>query len=111
MPPSFAKRLRKNQTGAERLLWSRLRDRQLAGCYFRRQSPIGPYVVDFVCRERRLVVEVDGSQHAFRREKDRRRTEWLESRRYRVVRFWNREVLEDVEEVLEAVLGALEGRC
>ncbi|MGA7490442.1 MAG: endonuclease domain-containing protein, partial [Xanthobacteraceae bacterium] len=83
-------------TDAEAKLWRHLRSRQLAGCKFVRQEPIGPYICDFVCRERRLVVEVDGSQHADS-PADRTRDAWLASRRYRVLRFWNNEVLTNIE--------------
>ena len=107
---SRARRLRVEQTLAEHRLWTRLRARQLDGCHFRRQSPIGGYVVDFVCRRRRLVVEVDGGQHAERREADAARTAWLERRGYKVVRFWNRDVLETVEGVVEAILAELRDR-
>ena len=95
-----ARQLRKNQTDAEQKLWSHLRRRQLDAFRFRRQQPIGPYVVDFFCPEARLIVEVDGGQHAERTEQDAERTEWLEARGYRVARYWNNEVLGNIEGVL-----------
>jgi very-short-patch-repair endonuclease len=95
-----AKRLRSRSTDAERKLWSRLRNRQLAGAKFRRQVPIGRYVVDFICFEAALVVEVDGGQHAARVDHDVARTAWLEREGYRVVRFWNNDVLQNIEGVL-----------
>ena len=107
---SRARRLRAERTLAEHRLWMRLRARQLDGCRFRHQFPIGGYVVDFVCRRRRLVVEVDGGQHAERREADAARTAWLERRGYKVVRFWNSDVLEAIEGVVETILAELRDR-
>jgi very-short-patch-repair endonuclease len=92
--------LRKDATGAEKKLWHRLRDRQIAGFKFVRQEPIGPFFADFVCRERKLIVEVDGGQHADSLS-DERRTKWLASSGYKVVRFWNHEVDKKMEGVLE----------
>jgi very-short-patch-repair endonuclease len=103
----LARDLRKNMTDAERLLWYHLRHRQFAGCRFRRQAPIGPYIVDFVCFEHRLIVELDGSQHAVQVEEDVRRTEWLNSQGFRVLRFWNNQMFEEREEVLETIWIAL----
>ena len=105
-----ARRLRAGRTPAERRLWARLRARQLDGCHFRHQDVIGGCVVDFACRRRRLVVEVDGGQHAERRKADAARTARLERRGYRVVRFWNHEVLENVEGVVETILAELRAR-
>lgn len=95
--------LRRNMTDAERKLWQRLRSRQVEGQKFRRQHPIGPYVVDFVCLEARLIVEVDGGQHANRLPYDRCRTEWLEARGFRVLRFWNHEVLGELDAVAKVI--------
>ncbi len=103
MPNEFAKRLRRDQTDAERLLWARLRDRQLNGYKFRRQRPIERYVVDFVCIERRLVVELDGGQHAEQMRKDDLRTAEIVRRGFRVIRFWNNDVIANIEGVLEAI--------
>jgi len=94
-------------TEAERLLWRALRDRQLAGFKFRRQHPVRPYVVDFVCIERKLVVEIDGGQHAQQVAKDAVRTTVIQAKGYRVIRFWNNEVLENLEGVLQSILAAL----
>jgi very-short-patch-repair endonuclease len=99
-----ARRLRKQPTDSETKLWSRLRRRQVGNIRFRRQSPIGPYVVDFVCAEIRLIVEVDGGQHSWREAQDARRTEWLESQGYRLIRFWDNEVNENIEGVLEKIV-------
>ena len=104
-----ARQLRKNPTDAERKLWKHLRLKQLEGHRFRRQVPIGPYYADFLCLERRLIVEVDGGQHAEREIEDSRRTAWLESQGFRVIRCWNNEVLQNIEGVVEAVLAALRG--
>jgi very-short-patch-repair endonuclease len=101
---SRAQQLRRDSTDAEQRLWSVLRDRQLGGYQFRRQTPIRGYIVDFVCKQRRLVVELDGSQHQQRADYDRERTEVLESLGYRVLRFWNNDVLDDLESVVDALL-------
>lgn len=103
-----AKRLRLHATDAERLLWQRLRSRQLAGAKFRRQATIGPYIVDFVCLEAKLIIEADGGQHS--PERDAARTAWLESRGLRVVRFWNHDILQNIDGILEAILLLLEGQ-
>ena len=95
-----ARALRNNPTDAESKLWAQLRQRNLDGFRFRRQQPIGPYIVDFFCPDARLVVEIDGGQHAARENEDAERTEWLGSRGYRVVRYWNNEVLSNTEGVL-----------
>ena len=96
-------------TDAERRLWYHLKLRQLDGQKFRKQAPIGEYVVDFVCHESKLIVELDGGQHASDVEYDEKRTEWLNSRGYRVLRFWNFQVFEELEPVLEAIWNALDG--
>jgi primosomal protein N' (replication factor Y) len=106
-PTRRARRLRTHSTDAERRLWRHLRNRQVAGAKFRRQHPFPPYVVDFCCVERRLVVEVDGGQHEENR--DRARTEFLQSKGFRVLRFWNNDVLTNTEGVLESILAALAG--
>src|SRR5919197_4891358 len=91
-------RLRREMTDAERRLWQHLRGRQVEGRKFRRQHPVGCYVLDFVCLEARLVIEVDGGQHGERVKDDGLRTEWLEARGFRVLRFWNHEVLNKLDE-------------
>lgn len=100
---AFARSLRANQTDAERRLWQRLRSRQLDGLKFRRQHPIGPYIVDFCCLEQRLIVELDSGQHAGETKNDEVRTHWLRLQGYRVLRFWNHEVLIETSAVLEAI--------
>ncbi|MGD0072963.1 MAG: DUF559 domain-containing protein [Candidatus Binataceae bacterium] len=92
--------LRADLTDAETLLWSRLRDRQLAGVKFRRQHPIGPYIVDFCCVEHHLIVEVDGGQHAEAASADEKRSAYLTSFGFKVLRFWNGDVLANIEGVL-----------
>ena len=106
MASELARRLRKGQTDAERRLWMALRDRRLAGYKFRRQRPIGPYVVDFASIRHRLVIEVDGSQHADS-EADMRRTAWLERYGWRVIRVWNNEVSGSPDAVIEYVFSVL----
>ena len=105
---SRARELRRQSTDAERLLWSRLRDRRLMGLKFKRQYPIGRCIVDFVCKERNLVIEIDGGHHQEQRESDQSRTEWLGSRGFEVVRYWNNQVLEDIDSVLESIRMTLE---
>jgi very-short-patch-repair endonuclease len=102
----IARRLRQNSTIAEQRLWHRLRSRSLYGMKFVRQGPIGPYFVDFVCRERRLIVEVDGGQHC-ENAGDAVRDQWLNGHGYQVLRFWNNDVLGNIDGVLEAIANAL----
>jgi len=105
---STAQRLRKNRTDAEIHLWQHLRRRQLDGSRFRQQVPLGPYVFDFLCVKSRLIVEVDGGQHAINVDTDEERTAWLKSRGFRVFRFWNNDVLKNIDGVLAAILKELE---
>jgi len=97
-----AKRLRQNMTEAEQKLWQALRARQL-GRKFRRQHPLGPYIVDFVCLQDKLVIEVDGGQHLLQVRSDQARTHWLQKSGYRVLRFWNNNVLKDINTVMERI--------
>jgi very-short-patch-repair endonuclease len=101
-----ARNLRRSSTDAETKLWNRLRSRALLGQKFVRQEPIGPFTVDFVCREQRLVIEVDGGQHATD-PRDAVRDQWLIDHRYRVLRFWNNDVLSNIDGVLETIATAL----
>jgi len=105
-----ARELRQPQTRAETILWRQLRDKRLKGLKFRRQHPIGPFVVDFCCLEHQLVVEIDGDTHATQIEYDEERTEWLETQGYRVIRFTNQEVYCQLPAVLEAIWAACEGQ-
>lgn len=103
---SVASELRTTMTDAERKLWNRLRGEQL-GVKFRRQHPYEDFVLDFVCIDRKLVVEVDGSQHFELAARDEARTKRLEAAGYRVLRFWNNEVLEETDAVVEAIWNVL----
>jgi len=106
----FARTMRRNMTEAEFRLWLRLRARAVEGLKFRRQVPIGPFIVDFFCAERRLVVEIDGSQHFAEAAiaADARRTAWLEARGFRVLRLTNPDVMNNVEAVYWAIADAAE---
>jgi very-short-patch-repair endonuclease len=108
-PLDKARRLRRDMTEAESKLWHRLRRRQLDGYRFRRQVPIGGYFVDFACLGARLVVEIDGGQHKKDegQAQDAQRTRWLQSKGYRVLRFWNSSVLAETHVVLETIFSAL----
>ncbi|WP_084182762.1 endonuclease domain-containing protein [Nevskia soli] len=106
---SLARNLRSNSTDAERLIWRSLRNRTLFSCKFRRQYPIGPYIADFACVEKRLIVELDGGQHADNVIQDEARTAFLQTQGYRVLRFWNNDVLSQTAAVLEAIHGAVNG--
>lgn len=99
-----ARSLRQNMSLAEQRLWYHLRDKRLNGIKFRRQQVIGQYIVDFVCMQHRLVLELDGGQHAEQMEYDAQRTAFLHQQGYRVLRFWNDEVLQQTESVLEKIL-------
>ena len=100
---AVARALRISSTDAENLLWRQLRRKQFTGLKFRRQQPIDNYVVDFVCFEKRVVVEVDGGQHALEREKDVEREGYLIRNGFKVLRFWNNEVLQNIDGVLEVI--------
>jgi len=104
-----AQTLRSVPTDAERKLWLRLRDRRLNGAKFVRQAPVGPYFADFACRESKLIVELDGSQHVDSAY-DATRDAWLVSQGYSVLRFWNADVFEAIDGVCETIVAALEGR-
>jgi len=102
-----ARNLSRQQTDVEFKLWMRLRDRQLCGAKFRRQHPIGPYIVDFCCPDRKLIVELDGGQHAEQASADQIRTNFLEAAGYCVVRFWNHQVLDQMDAILEKIVRLL----
>ena len=99
--------LRKNMTDAETLLWSHLRRKQMQAFKFRRQAPIGPYIADFVCIEAPLVIELDGGQHALGANHDDRRDAYMTARGYQVLRFWNNDIIENLDGVLETISLAL----
>ena len=112
LPPRLldhARELRRSSTDAEALLWQLLRNRGLGGFKFRRQVVIGPYILDFFCKERRIAIEVDGGQHALpdRAPPDERRSTLLAQRGIRVLRFWNHEVLRETESAVEAIWNEL----
>ena len=115
MPPPksllrFARGLRADSTDAEHRLWYCLRSRRMTGAKFRRQHPIGPYIVDFVCFESRLIVELDGGQHQEQARGDHRRDELLRAQGFLVLRFWDNDVLLRTEAVLEAIWTAIQDR-
>jgi very-short-patch-repair endonuclease len=101
----FARQLRKTMTDAEVRVWFHLRRNQLGGFRFRKQHPVGPYIADFACIEARLIVEIDGSQHGS--PNDAQRDAWLRDNGFRILRFWNNDVLNRIHEVLATILDAL----
>ena len=101
-----ARCLRRDATDAEQFLWKRLRSREIVGYKFVRQQPIGRYIVDFVCREKRLIIEVDGGQHA-ENAWDQTGDAWLGEHNYRVLRFWNNEIMSNIDGVLQTIVDAL----
>jgi very-short-patch-repair endonuclease len=101
-----ARRLRRDSTDAELKLWYRLRSRSILGFKFVRQEPIGRHIVDFACRERRVIVELDGGQHADSKS-DLARDQWLAEHGYRVLRFWNNDVMTNIDGVLETIAMAV----
>jgi len=103
----YAQVLRRRQTDAEKLLWQRLRDRRLNGWKFKRQVPIEKFIVDFCCADGKLVIELDGGQHGNRTQQDMARTDILSSNGYLVLRFWNNDVLTNLDGVLEEILSTL----
>jgi very-short-patch-repair endonuclease len=108
LPRDRARTLRADATEAEQKLWSRLRKKRVCGFQFRRQYSIGPFFVDFVCLRARLILEVDGSQHADQEKQDESRSEFLGTNGYTVLRFWNFEVMSDIDSVLERIAEVLE---
>jgi very-short-patch-repair endonuclease len=101
-----ARELRQRSTSAEQVLWIRLRGRKLHGLKFRRQHPLGPYIVDFCCPSQKLIVEIDGEVHTYQREQDAARTEHLEQYGYRVIRFCNKDVFQNLDTVLRDIASA-----
>jgi very-short-patch-repair endonuclease len=108
---STARKLRLGSTDAEQKLWRRLRALEMRGSHFRRQVPIGNFVADFACLAAKLLIEVDGSQHGSESgaKRDMERTRWLEKEGYRVLRFWNNEVADNIDDVMDAIYEALYG--
>jgi very-short-patch-repair endonuclease len=109
MPSAKARQLRVSMTDAEKRLWSALRARRLSRYKFRRQHPLGPYILDFACIEHRLAIEADGGQHA-ESNADSNRTAWLERQGWRVMRFWNNDILTNIEGVVEMIVLELKAR-
>lgn len=103
----LARNLRKNMTPAEQQLWSLLRKQQLDGYRFRRQTPLGRYIADFVCFEARLVIELDGEHHHGQYEYDRERDHWMQQQQFQVLRFWNHEIFTAPEAVIQKIRSAL----
>ncbi len=99
-----ARDLRKRSTDAERLLWKHLRTKRMNNLKFKRQQPIGNYIVDFICFEKRIVIELDGGQHALQRDKDKGRDSWLEGQGFLILRFWNNDVLTNIHGVMEVII-------
>lgn len=108
-PTLRSRELRNNPTAAEQKLWMHLRNRQL-GVRFNRQVPLCPFICDFAARSAKLIIEVDGGQHATRSAQDMARTEFVERKGYRLLRFWNNDVLERIEGVMMAIEEALKDR-
>ena len=102
----LARKLRKNQTSQERIIWNLLRNQQFQGLKFRRQYPVGDYIVDFICKEIKLIIEIDGGQHNSEEgiEYDLKRTEYLETKGYKVIRFWNNEIDNNLEGVYQSLM-------
>jgi very-short-patch-repair endonuclease len=109
--PAAAKKLRANTTPHERALWRALKELPIEGTHFRRQAPIGPYIVDFLCPAKRLIIELDGGHHNddTTAKRDSERQAWLEQEGYRVIRFWNSDVTRDLNAVLERIYVELYG--
>src|SRR5262245_122230 len=110
MSRDLARQLRKNMTDTEQFVWAKLRQKQLGGFKFRRQMSLGPYIVDFICLEARLIVELGGGQHAVQQEKDAVRTQWLEGEGFLVLRFWNHQALEEWDAVEQVIWEHLQRR-
>jgi very-short-patch-repair endonuclease len=105
---SRARQLRRNPTDVERLLWQRLRFWQVDGCKFRRQQPLGHYIVDVVCLQKRLIIELDGGQHAQEVNADAKRDAWLRNQDFIILRFWNNDVLTNIDGVMQLIVKNLQ---
>jgi very-short-patch-repair endonuclease len=108
-PVTLIRELRRNQSDAESILWARMRNSRFEGVKFRRQHPLGNYIVDFASLDAKLIIEVDGGQHneSGMIEEDKQRTKWLESKGFKVLRFWNSDVFENLDGVLEKIRESL----
>ena len=98
-----AKNLRKDQTEAEKMLWKNLRAKQIKGYKFRRQHPMGSFIADFICLEKKLVLELDGGEHALRKEKDKKRDHWFYDEGFEVLRIWNSDIFHNLDGVMETI--------
>jgi len=109
----YARQLRKRMTVAEKNLWLMLRQRRLRGYHFRKQAPLGQYIVDFICHEAKIIIEIDGGQHNEDRViiEDQKRTRWLNEQGYIVQRFWNNEIIGQLDAVLNVILELCNKRC
>ena len=103
---SFSRKLRKKSTETEAHLWYNLRAKRFDGLKFRRQVAIGRYIVDFVCFDKKVIIECDGNQHLIQQEKDKNRDKWFTNQGYKVLRFWDNDVLKNTDEILEAIYQA-----
>ncbi len=103
----FARQLRKQQTKTEHIVWQHIRAKRLKGLKFKRQQPLGNYIVDFICFEASLIIEIDGGQHAENKEYDKQRDDWLQTQGYKVLRFWNNDVLTNFEGVYDSICAYL----
>ena len=108
-PKELVRHLRRNMTDAERLLWRHLRLKQMGGFKFRRQHPVGRYILDFACLEAGVAIELDGGQHAEQEDYDAERDVWLAEHGFRVLRFWNHEVIHETENVKMSIWNVLHG--
>jgi len=108
MTRSLARQLRENQTQVEKRLWYRIRSRQIHGAKFRRQATIGRYIVDFACFEHQLIIELDGGQYASPSLREDERTAWLKSQGFSILRFWNNDIIENMDGVLQRIAEGLE---
>ncbi len=107
---NLARNLRKNQTDAEQILWLKLRNKRFLNYKFRRQFAIEPYIVDFVCLDLKLIIEIDGSQHIDQAYLDAERTLFLKQQGFKLIRFWNNDLFTQIESVLESIRLAIEGQ-
>ena len=103
-----AKQLHRNMTPAEVKLWARLRAHRLEGIHFRNQHAVGKYIVDFCAPRKKLIIELDGSQHLEQEGYDHERTEYLQSKGYQILRFWNNDVMKDIDNVIRAIIQAMD---
>jgi very-short-patch-repair endonuclease len=105
-----ARILRRNLTAAEKILWARLRSHRLDGAGFLRQHPLGSFIVDFCAPRKKVIIELDGEQHAYQKEYDSARSEYLKDKGYIVLRFWNNDVLRNIDGVMDTIRKAIDSR-